>query len=465
MKKNYNNNGYTLVELMLTLLIFSVIMVSIIAVMRTAIVSYKSGLIEASVQQDAQIAVNQLSNILVDAAGFSAGGDGNAIANPWSFTHPTYGNITITFDSLEGNLNLSGDLIAQHVTDFRIKGLYKTDDPATKPVDNSAVICLTVDDGTGAHEYTVEKVVYFRNNVENIDNSMYDVNGATGGEETVVLTGGVQCTVNRFEEVDLTAKYGIVSVEDLDATTSVNYEFVNGKKTANATPDNNPGIKIRCKGTIMTVDWDSKSIDAKDPSEAGCNKVVGYNSNGDEIVVVLSTPKAKVDSSIGLIEYRATKSVNNGFHTTVPVEGIAVYDGIESGKLVVHVKQTFKADSHTCTIEYDAENAKKDGKGNAAIGNLGKQMTFDDSMKALVGESVHLALVGDPNNNALVITTANDAMKDAGKMTNPNIEKEVIFEITMYEKNDTGTLSPARYKKTHTFDFVGTGESLEVVNN
>ena len=64
MKKN--NKGYTLVELMLTLLIFSVIMISIIMIMRTTIVSYKNGLTEASVQENAQIAINQISNILVD---------------------------------------------------------------------------------------------------------------------------------------------------------------------------------------------------------------------------------------------------------------------------------------------------------------------------------------------------------------------------------------------------------------
>ena len=462
------NKGYTLVELMLTILIFSVVMVSIITIMRTAVASYKSGLTETTVQENAQIGINQLSNILVDTASFSADGSGNALQNPWSFVHPTYGNISITYNTTlgadgvaRGDLRMNGDLIADNVTDFRIKDLYKTDNPAENPVDNAAVISLTVDDGQGGHQYTVDKVVYFRNNVENVDNYMYDVINADGGSPDPVVVAGAKQEVDRYAEIDLTKNYGIVRVDALDAVTGVNYEFVDGKTTASATPDNNPGIRITTKG-VLNTDYLTKEVPVKDLTDPNCNKVVGYDKDDNKIEVILYTKKVKIDDSIGLIEIRATKTVNNGMHTTVPVEGIDLYNAIAKGKVKVHIKQTFKVETDSCSIEYDMENS-----GDASVGNKGKQMTFTDAMKAKgYGDRFEIAMVGDVNNHGLTITTNNTPFGTSASI--PNLsgkKKEMDFDITIKEINPGGTTEVERYHKEHKFDFAFTGEDLTKYNS
>ena len=470
MRKN-TNKGYTLVELMLTLLIFSVIMVSIIAVMRTAVVSYKDGLTETTVQENAQIAVNQLSNILIDASDFSTSnpsGVGVAASNPWSFTHPTYHSITLSYNPvagtdgvLRGDLIMNGEMIAQNVTDFRIKDLYKTADPASNPVDNAAVITLSVDDGHGGHKYTVDKVVFFRNNVENSDNMMYDVSGATGGESEVVVTGGTKCEVNRYAEVDITKKYGIVKVDAMDTTTGVNYEFVDGQLTASATPGTTKGIRIAARGSLLT-DY-TKPIEAKDPTESTCNKVVGYDSSNNKIELVLYTKPVKIDSSIGVIEIRADQSVNNGYHTTVPVEGIDIYNGIAKGKINVKCKQTLKIGTESCDVSYNVSNAS-----SAAIGNWsdGIRLQFSDGMKnAGYGDRLLIGMVGDVNSHGLTITTANDAAKNMVNIGNTsNVKKELSFDLTIQEVNPGGS-TVDRYNKVHKFDLIYTGEGLETVNS
>ena len=481
MKKN--NKGYTLVELMLTLLIFSVIMVSIIMIMRTTIVSYKNGLTEASVQENAQIAVNQISNILIDTGSFSADGSGNAFSNPWTFNHPTYGPIVLKEDvkyktnsdgtiyvaddgnpvRTGGSLLMNGEIIAENVVDFNIKGLYKTDDPATNPVDNAAIISLTVDDGLGGHEYTVDKVVYFRNNVENVDNYMYDVINADGGSPDPVVVGGAKQKVDRYAEVDLTKKYGIVSVDPLDGVTGTNYEFVNGVTTASPTPDSNPGIKITTKGALNT-EYLTKEVPVKDLTDPACNKVVGYDKDGNKVEVILYTNKVKIDDSIGLIEVRATKTVNNGYHTTVPVDGIDIYNGIAKGKIKVNIVQTFKAGTDSCSITYDMENSS-----DPSVGNKGKQMTFTDGMKAKgYGDRIEIAMVGDVNNhgdsNGLTITTNNTPFNTSASVANlSGVKKELNFDITIKEINPGGS-EVERYHKEHKFDFAFTGEDLTKYN-
>ena len=479
MEKN-NNKGYTLVELMLTLLIFSVIMVSIIMIMRTAIVSYSNGLTEASVQENAQIAVNQISNILVDTRGFTDDGSGNAAANPWHFSHPTYGTIELKQDAkyktnsdgtiyiddegktvrIGGNLLMNSEIIAENVVDFNIKGLYKTDDPATNPVDNAAIITLTVDDGQGGHEYTVDKVVYFRNNVENVDNYMYDVINADGGSTDPVVVGGAKQEVNRYAEVDLTKMYGMVSADELDGVTGTNYEFVNGVRTASATPDNNPGIRITTKG-VLNTEYTTKEVPVKDLTDPQCNKVVGYDKDGNKIEVILYTKKVKIDDSIGLIEVRATQTVNNGMHTTVPVEGIDIYNGIKKGKIKVHVVQTFKAGTDSVSINYDME-----ASDDPSVGNKGKQMTFSDAMKAKgYGDRFEIAMVGDVNSHGITITTNNTPFNTAASVAGlGGVKKELDFDITIKEINPGGS-EVERYNKEHKFNFAYTGEDLTKYNN
>ena len=86
-----NNKGYSLVELLITMAIFSIIMIAIILIMRTSLVSYKDGLFETTMQEEAQIVANQVSDLLVDARYITSTGSTNSD-----------GDLTYGFKSAEG---------------------------------------------------------------------------------------------------------------------------------------------------------------------------------------------------------------------------------------------------------------------------------------------------------------------------------------------------------------------------
>ena len=68
MKKHLkkDNRGFTLVELIVTLLIMSIVMVAAAGFLATAINSYRVSNIEIKLQNEAQIAMNQLNDILIE---------------------------------------------------------------------------------------------------------------------------------------------------------------------------------------------------------------------------------------------------------------------------------------------------------------------------------------------------------------------------------------------------------------
>ena len=60
------NKGYTLFELMVSVAIFALIMVGIISLMRTSSIFYMGGQSEVRLQEEAQIALNQIEDLLID---------------------------------------------------------------------------------------------------------------------------------------------------------------------------------------------------------------------------------------------------------------------------------------------------------------------------------------------------------------------------------------------------------------
>ena len=80
---NRKEKGYSLIELVVTIAIFSVIMVVLIVIMRTSMVSYREGLFETQMQEEVQITANQVSEFLIDAYSFE-----NQSGDSYSFTGP-----------------------------------------------------------------------------------------------------------------------------------------------------------------------------------------------------------------------------------------------------------------------------------------------------------------------------------------------------------------------------------------
>ena len=61
-----NNKGYSLVELLISIAIFSLVMGGIISIMNTTSVFYRGGQQEVRLQEEAQIAINQIEELLID---------------------------------------------------------------------------------------------------------------------------------------------------------------------------------------------------------------------------------------------------------------------------------------------------------------------------------------------------------------------------------------------------------------
>jgi len=423
-----NNKGYSLVELLLTLFIFSVIMVSIIAIMRTSLVSYRNGLAETKIQEDAQIVINQMSNILVDASSFTADASGDVVKWPMTFTHPTYGTVKINYNSATGELSLNDDLLATNVKDFDVLELHKTADLTTEPVDNSAVIKLTLDDGNGGHEYTVQKVVFFRNNVENEDNLMYDVSNAEDSASPTPTVSGAKVAVLRYGSVDLTKQFGIVSDAALSTQAQLNYKLnktstgYTGTSHKTETP-----ILLSCGATLLG-DF-NKKVEAKDTTESDSSYVSGKDKNGNVVKVILYTEKVEFDDSIGVIEMKYAETNNNGVHTAVPVKGLDVYQGIKAGTLQITYNTTFKKGTNV-------EGTRSDTMGtssSSSIGTIGNQINLSSGGRIMIG------LCADQNSNGIMISTANDKLADtASWLKNDAGDQKLIFEMGIKGKTSSG---------------------------
>ena len=74
-----NNSGYSLFELLVSIAIFSMVMLGIISIMNTTSVFYRGGQQEVRLQEEAQVALNQIEELLIDldnTMGIEANGAG-----------------------------------------------------------------------------------------------------------------------------------------------------------------------------------------------------------------------------------------------------------------------------------------------------------------------------------------------------------------------------------------------------
>lgn len=228
---NRKEKGYSLIELVVTLAIFSILMVALIVIMRTSMVTYRDGLFETQMQEEVQITANQVSEFLIDAYSFE-GQSGDS----YSFTGPD-GAFTLTYSPTDHTLYYNTSIISDMIYDipvldedgnvvsvtkgFEITGLSKRaskDDKVFK--DNEATIKINAT--SDGRTYSATKDVYFRNNVEDsiayVDVSdpdaisIYQTFAAENADvENSISTGGVHdVALLRFDELDLSREFGIV---------------------------------------------------------------------------------------------------------------------------------------------------------------------------------------------------------------------------------------------------------------
>ena len=90
MRKNFK--GYTLVELLLSLAVFSVVMIVIGSMVSSTTAVYRDENFELTMQEDASLVMAQLDELLMDATQFSGSGPYSITNAGTNYTISTSGN-------------------------------------------------------------------------------------------------------------------------------------------------------------------------------------------------------------------------------------------------------------------------------------------------------------------------------------------------------------------------------------
>ena len=333
MKKT--NKGYSLVELLLTMAIFSIIMVAIVNIMSNASKSYKKGLLEVKIQEDSQIATNQISDLLVDAKSVvqkSSVSDPEGTVTNTSYTFKDIDNNNVQLDYADNKIYLVKDgekaLLVENVKSFAIAGVGGTTVTEAQKIDNlcEVILELEVNDGTkGAASYKSTREVSFRNMVENNPQASMLMNNASDDDDDDDSDGfaGTE-SVNRGAPINLSCTYDYTKDCLLSEKAKDYFEVVT------STAFGKPCYSVKLKSSYDTpanfgMNLNDPDIYAYETDDAGnpINKVK------------LEVEPCNVENGSGILLLTLDNVNHGGGNTTyVPTKGIDVNQFIHNGGTV-----------------------------------------------------------------------------------------------------------------------------------
>lgn len=315
-----NNKGYSLTELLLTLVVFGFVMLGIATIMRTTSVSYKDGDAQVTLQTEAQIVANQIEELLVDAQLYNAveekyfssgifNGDKYLVIKATNaLTH------YIVLDDAQKRLyyqqNGTGDgnwsLMAEYVSAIDIDGYSTVTTDAN--CDNMVTLKVTLD--KQGYEYTAVKEVFFRNAVE--DNTVMQIQAPVGGAPGA---GEVVKTV----EIE---RYELLSLKD-DCGLDTSKTFTVGDGSPDALDDFDDYFEF--------VD-------------------VSFSTDNTDLLNTISSVTSKGNNPTGFIRTKSTVDVD--FTKYVQESDGIVIKGTDINNKAVTIKLTLK------TVSYDVTKTK-----------------------------------------------------------------------------------------------------------
>lgn len=475
-----NNKGYSLIELVMTLAIFSIIMVAIILMMRTTIASYKEGYFETSLQEEAQVVANQVADVLVDATVYSDTGDtysyddyGNVTGvagKTYSFVGPdaTIGSNAVVLSSTGNELKLNGHLLTDQLATngFEITGLNRraTDDTTTV-YDNSATVKITID--SDGRQYTATKDIYFRNQIEYNDTTdfknPYDVSGAP----TITSGGGsgeFSATILRYHPYNLSLLDDIVY--DAELSEKAGYYFTL-TESANTQIKNKPSsVASKTPHTyVITVTAEGDYTNNNSSVRDQCY-VTGLNSQGESVKVLLVLDRVYIEEGNGMYISKTNtgQMSTTGFTTNVHIKGIDVNEALKkSTPIPISFTAEITSDGGTkCTYADRALNKiTSDVADN--ITNNAKYLpdANTDDIK------YELCVAPCPSNGEVLISCGGNSGGDTNAFNNnhygflgdTNKDNKLKLTFKIGPATDLYTTNTAEYT------FLFTGQSLEKVNN
>ncbi len=299
-----NNRGVTLVELLVTVAILSVVLLIAMSFMTTGSRTFAEGNAEAKVQKEAELAVNQMEDMIIDVNGgvdwvkddvtgdrelilYNAGGDSGVVeytkesiiykksehkilCSKWDMVFDTAAN-EYKIDSPR----YTDQLLAENVTQFEadISDVYTdtTSDGTTIDIVKSVQLKVGYDDGSGRAAYATSPVITLRNRMMKSDNPTAIF------EETPVVTDTMKLYIS---DTDMAAA---VPIQDgvTEVTRANVYNIyamlVNADDGSNI--NNQVDWEIAEANTLSTIDSNGKlSVGTYEPNDY-LTIIAKYKSN------------------------------------------------------------------------------------------------------------------------------------------------------------------------------------------
>ena len=463
-----SNKGYSLVELLCALAVFSIVMIGIVALMRTVSVSFKNENYEIEVEKDSQVLMAQLEELLVDCKLVkNTLGDSSdkTSEKAYQINDIDGSHHLIYYDSAQGELRYYDDasstdyeLLAKGIKEFTIDGI-KGDSTASgtgnADKDNMVVLDLTMsldskgytNDSTDGTDYTYScnKSISLRNNVDGEDLGLpnLDTTGAAAGTANVK-----QLELGRYQVANLKSLYDIVSVTSL-ASSSNAYMFCD---PSNSYMDANNGLSSIHELTGGTSVYITTSATANTDTTTDFSGVLeGLNSAGDTITVNITTKKVKIIKGAGFIEMPCA-NVNNttnqgggGFYSYIQMEGICLAD---------YDKYFNKKGSWD--IQVIANNSSKGHLSGSIVPNSQNNNSVSSSQITNLGISglnriENVGICYDVNSpNYIVVKYHNcDCPSNTSVLSNNNLSYKIKLSIPFYgTPSSGGSPTPKTYEET-----------------
>ncbi len=324
------NKGYTLFELMVSVAIFALVMVGIISLMRTSSVFYLGGQNEIRLQEEAQIAMNQIEDLLIDTNDKVVAIDSTDKARVYS-VHKADGvyGLKQSGDQLFYKKLSSGTiaddegwvLMADGVENFVIDGIDYTGGGTRNSGDNCVAVKL--DFSNGKYEYEAKRDVHFRNPIEN--KTPYSIPTATSEpDSTEGVTFDFTYRLRRGEKLNLFTEFGIVDLADTnsdgvydEALKSLSSKDVKTYYKVSVVNNASLGIKEACVETSSSLETVTESV-----IESYGLYVSGKNSKGEVVNVQLLTDPVSWVEPVPYFFLETHCSQNEGSPVWVEFRGV-----------------------------------------------------------------------------------------------------------------------------------------------
>ncbi len=445
------NKGYSLVELMLSIAVFSIMMLSIVAIMSNTMKAYSRASIDVDLQESAQVITNQLEELLCDAKEIDGDAtNGYKIDNKYLLVK-TGNNLVLKNASNGAEITK----LATNVDKFSLDNWKSAEtfvtgsgtDAHNNYAYNQAVINLTLKNDKYKNSYSVKRNVYFRNNPTAEKKGFHDIDKMSTVTALPITTDPDEkaYALKRYETLIISnmfqARYG----GKLQKKSGSTWSDSNGDSIFVLTSDTSGSITKDGAAVYYLTTGSAANKDFSNPLGGSEYKFVGYASSADAasgsnpIEVKLSIPPVNINESAQNVFQWHTKDTADADHmivTCIPVEGIDIYNGLNasSNKISVSVKYSFNGTT--------SGSVNVSGNTGGYIKNNGTLNVFPDPKP--IGEG--LAFNPDPYTGGFAVNGGNPAR-------NSGDGKTITFYITI--KDPSGGSHP--YTVAMPYELMNTG--------